>query len=220
MRPWVFLPILLLFAGRTYAQSIRDTLGYHLLVKAELTCYIPSSFPYLDVEAEIPLGKKNGLVLAGGPIVGIKIPSFINGKTADSRQGYIVNPAIKHYIRTSDPHNNQRFVSLDVLFRWSTFRVDAEMILPGDPSQQVFQEKIMVQHQAWGYKINFGQMIYFGHFGLEVSVGIGNEFMQHSYSGTSDPRLVFTSKKFPPFWEKPHPWNVRFPSHIRVFYRF
>lgn len=178
-----------------------------------------SYFPYIGIDAEIALGKKIAVIASGGPIVKFAQPSFVNGQTARDRKGIVLNPAIKMYIDQHHPGNNQQFISADYLYRDATFTIVETYFNPTN-SLVEYQDTIGVRNKTMGFTINYGQMLYFGNFGLEFSIGAGASFMKNHRSDEINAQAAFSGKKFSPFWQHDSYWAPRFPLRYRLFFRF
>lgn len=214
------LTAMLLWSACAKSQSTYDTLGYHVIFKSDITTIVPSWFPYIDLEAEIPLGKNHALIVGGGPIIPLRFPAIMNGKTAWNREGYVITPSFKKYINRKKEGNNQMFVSFDLLFRESSFLREENFVHSSlNVAEQIYQDTITIHHQSAGFTLNFGQMLYFKNFGLEFSVGIGAEFMQHQFEGMLDPDADFEKKIVTPFWQKEEHIGLRLPTRLRIFWR-
>jgi hypothetical protein len=225
MRKWL-LTYFVFSYFLSYSQTTYDTAGYHLLLKADLSTYVPAFFPYLDLELEFPLSRKIGITLCGGPIVGLATPSFINGLTALDRKGFVLNPNVKYYFTRSHTYNNQQYISIDYLYRDAFFRSVEELDYPDEilqlrPSaQSTYQDTIAFRHKAMGGTINFGQMLYFKNWGADFSIGIGANFMRNRYSEELYANAKFHDLILQPFWQKETFWIIRAPLRYRIFYRF
>ncbi len=212
----LFLTLCKPFTGG--CQHTYDTLTNHLLFKVEASCYLFSFFPYAGMEIEIPLSKNSALTCNGGPVVGLAVPAFINGKTASHRNGFVLNPGIKKYIFRNKFGNNQIFTSVDYFYRDCSFHSNEKFV--STLTGTAYEEDIQVRHKAMGFTINLGQMLYFGNFGFEFTAGLGAIFMRHRYSDKTFPDDSFENDQLPWYWLREKYWTIRAPVRTRIFYRF
>lgn len=205
---------------RAFTQHLHDTTGYHLLVKVDFSNYLLSYFPHHHVDLDFSLGKKWAINLGGGPLSDLAIPARINGATALDRSGFVLRPALKYFFRPDHPHNNLLFVSADFFYREAHFRV-VESYTRTSANQTInYADTIRVHHHARGFTFNLGQMISFGRWGLEVSVGFGLRFIRQERTEEIFPYAEYSSKERLHFWRRDAFIVPRFGDQIKVYYRF